>query len=155
MIDIMGLTTSQQVRAVMGVDPTDLSDVMFESMSLEDDLAEELYTWLPEWDVVLGAGTDRQQRLLRLYAKYKVGAFAAAAAQNFLIVKKSDGANVGELADMDLDTFNAMTNNLNGRAYKYQVDLLEDLAGLEVAVTYPLLFGVAVPDRDPNLTGRS
>lgn len=157
MIDILNLTTSQQIRALLGVTSADLPDDMVEGMGLVDDLTEELYGWLEEWAEVRDSGTDRQQRLLRLYAKYQASAYAAASAQNFVLNKMSDGANIGERTELDLDAFNALRESLTARAMGYRSDLLYDLAGesetdTSVAVT---LFGGVTPSRDPVTEGRS
>lgn len=155
MIDILGLTTSAQVRAVMGVSQTDLDDTMFNDMALEDDLYESLYAWLPTWEAIRDTGTDRQKRMLRLYAKYEVAGVAAAAAQNFLTIRKSDGANEGELADLDLEGFEAMISRLKSRAYNYRTDLLNDLDETPESTTGLSMIGRIIPGRDPVTQGRS
>ena len=155
MIDILGLTTAMQVRAVMGVDKSDLTDSMFDGMSLEDDLHESLHSWLPAWETIRDTGTDRQKRLLRLYAKYEVAGVVAAAAQNFIAVRKSDGANEGEMADLDLEGFEAMISRLKARAYNYRTDLIDDLDETPVSETVATLFGGVAPGRDPVTEGRS
>ena len=155
MNEILALTNFSQVRAVMGVSKTDLSDSMLTGMALEDDLYESLHSWLPTWESIRDTGSDRQQRLLRLFAKYEVASIVAAAAQNFIAVRKTDGANEGELADMDLDTFEAMISRLSSRAYGYRTALLDELDDSEVESATLTMFGGVTPARDPVTEGRS
>ena len=103
MLEFLGLTTSLAVRAVLGLDETELPDSSFLDMGVEEDLEADLDEWTPEPYVdIISKGSApgasdieiKNLRLLKQYAKYKV-------AQSFLVslpagaaVKISDGHNV-------------------------------------------------------------
>ncbi len=149
MSDILGLTSFDQLRGVLGVSVADVPDAMLTPYALEDDLTVDLDGWLTDWVTLRDAG-GRPATLLRLYAKYRCAAWLAGTAGNFLLTQFSDGANAGQRADPDVE---ALLAHLEGRAGHYHQALDEEL-DTPLTGTGPVVMGRVVPTRDPVTEGR-
>lgn len=151
MKDILGLTTFDNIRAVLAVSPSDLPDVAMTSYALEDDLSEDLLSWFEDWESVVE--DSREQRLLRLYAKYRCAAWVAIAGQNFMLKKYSDGANEGQRSDTE--GYQALQERIAERAEAYKSILSTAVEPDPVESSTVSMFGVSKPSRDPVVEGRN
>ena len=97
-MDLLGLTSTEQVRNVLTVSQEDLPDEVIQGFGLEDDLHTDLEGWVPEWESLT---EDSQVRRLRLYAKYFCAATIAMMARVFILKKSTDGSNEGQRSDAD------------------------------------------------------
>lgn len=97
-MDLLGLTSTEQVRNVLTVSQEDLPDEVIQGFGLEDDLQTDLEGWVPEWESIT---EDSQARRLRLYAKYFCAATIATMARVFILKKSTDGSNEGQRSDVD------------------------------------------------------
>jgi len=149
---VLDLTSFDQIRGVLAVSPSDLPDEILTPYSLEDDLEVDLDGWAEGWREVRATGEKRQQTLLKLYAKYRCAAWVAAAGQNFMFTRFTDGANQGQRSDAE--GFEKLKRHMEARAASYREQLEEALSATYTA-TRATLFGRATPSRDPNIEGRS
>lgn len=148
-MDILGLTSFEQLRGVLTVSTADLPDRVLAPYGLQDDLEADLLVWLPEWQD-LDSGS-RESRLLKLYAKYRCAAWVAASGQNFTLVQFTDGANAGQRSDTE--GFQELRRHLEGRANQYRQQI-EDMLSTVPEDRFRPAMGGASPTRDPVTEGR-
>lgn len=144
-----GLTTTDQIRAVLTVSSADLPDPVLEGYGLEDDLAEDLSKWVPTWEGFEAGG--RQQRLLRLYAKYFCASIVAVTAQAFILKKMTDGSNEGGRSD--IDGWESLPHKLRAKAETHR-GTLANLLDPTRRVAMPTLISGVAPARDVIVEGR-
>lgn len=149
-MNILGLTSFDQLRGVLTVSTADLPDRVLAPYGLEDDLEADLLGWLPEWQSYAD-GEAREARLLRLYAKYRCASWVAASGQNFTLTQFTDGANAGQRSDTE--GFQELRRHLEGRANQYRKQI-EDLLSAVTADRFRPAMGAANPSRDPVTEGR-
>lgn len=149
-MDILGLTSFNQVRGVLTVSQRDLPDATLEGYGLADDLDVDLESWLGDYATKL-AGNQRLNKLVKLYAKYRCAAWLAASGQNFIYTQMSDGTNQAQRSDTE--GFQALRHHLESRAGLYQQKANEELSQ-ETATLLPM-FGGVTPTRDPVTETRS
>lgn len=148
-MNILDLTTFDQLRGVLTVSKADLPDKVLAPYGLEDDLQVDLDGWLENWQQVRDSD-DRPATLLRLYAKYRCAGWVAASGQNFTLTQFSDGANQGQRSDTE--GFQKLREHMEGRANHYRQQL-ETLIHQTTATVLPVM-GIASPGRDPVTEGR-
>lgn len=95
-MDILSLTTTQKIRAVLGIDDHDYNDTKFTDLDLTSELAVHLTTWLPLWATLLedesdDADIDRQVLALQIYAKYYSARVVFTAAPMAFLKSRTDG----------------------------------------------------------------
>ena len=141
-MDLLGLTTTDQVRHVLTVSEADLPDEVLQGFGLEDDLAAELEGWLPELDSLTD---EKQLRRARLYAKYFCAGTIAVMARVFILKKSTDGSNEGQRSDAD--GFAALAEELLKQADKHRL-ALEATLGREPSIRTYSPVSRLIPDRD-------
>lgn len=151
-MNILDLTSTEQIRSVLTVSETDLPDSVLDGYGLEDDLGADLDNRLPTWgDVVLAGGANL--RRLRLMAKYYCAGTVARMAQIFVLKKDTDGSNEGQRSDKD--GWMWVSASLLAQA-EVHLNAIKDDLGLsqDVATPYSVI-GRVTPTRDPITTPRS
>lgn len=149
---VLDLTSFDQIRGVLAVSPNDLPNEILEPYGLEEDLEVDLSGWVGDWQRIRDSGAARQQMMLKLYAKYRCAAWVAAAGQNFMFTRFTDGANEGQRSDAE--GFEKLKNHMESRAASYREQLEESLSPTYSA-SRTTLFGRVTPGRDPVTEGRS
>lgn len=150
-MDYLGLTSTEQIRAVLTVSEADLPDRVIDGFGLDDDLGALLDKALPTWEAMLAAG-GKNARLLRLIGKYYCAGTLAGTAQVFVLKKQTDGSNEGQRSDKDGWLW--MSVLFLGKADDALDEILDDL-GLTPEVVLPnRVFTRVIPDRDPVTTPR-
>jgi len=146
-MDFLGLTTTEQIRGVLTTSPSNLPDATIASFGLEDDLTVMLDGSVPDWQVVQTAGSEGQQRLLRLIAKYFCAQQLALTATLWVLKKETDGSNEGQRSDKEGYTYLATV--FGAKVIKYLGLILDDL-GIVQPTPAPMVFmSRLVPGRDP------
>lgn len=149
---VLDLTSFDQIRGVLAVSPNDLPNEILTPYGLQDDLEVDLDGWVENWQEIRDTGEKRQQSMLKLYAKYRCAAWVAAAGQNFMFTRFTDGANEGQRSDAE--GFEKLQRHMESRAAYYREQLEQSLSEAYTA-TRATLFGRATPARDPVTEGRS
>jgi hypothetical protein len=148
MTDVILYTTTDEIRAILGVTANEVKDEALVSMLLEKRLQSDLYGWLPGHAAVYAAGqavgaTDEEvnkQRTLQLFSAY----FCASHVDFFqLSIPASIGDGKNILKRFEGIDFDALSAKLRGIAEQYKDDILDGVLGT------PVLFGISVPDYDP------
>lgn len=147
-MDFLGLTNLKQVRAVLTVSEADLPDTVLEDQGLEDDLAEELHSWIPEWEALT---EEAPKRKLRLFAKYYLAGTVAGMATVFVLKKMTDGSNEGQRSDKD--GYSHLASILLHRASGIKAELLEELDQVP-EMSIPTITSRVTPARDVITEGR-
>lgn len=147
-MDLLGLTTTTQVRHVLTVSEADLPDSVLHGFGLEDDLQADIEQWLPEWEAIT---EEKHIRRICLYAKYFCAGTIALMARVFILKKATDGSNEGQRSDAD--GFAELAELLLGKADQHRLALQEDL-GVETVRAYTLVSRLS-PDRDVITQARS
>jgi hypothetical protein len=150
-VDVLGLTSYAQIRGVLTVSQTDLPDELLQGFGVEDDLAEHLAGWAPDYAAVSVAGDERKARLLRLFAKYYCASVIARTAPVFVLTKISDGSNEGQRSGEGLAH---LATSLLATAEKYRSDYEDALSGASKGVTIPNVISRVTPSRDPVTEAR-
>lgn len=150
-MDVLGLTSFAQVRGVLTVSSADLPDEVMQGFGVEDDLAEELHGWLPDWATVLAESDERKTRLLRLYAKYLCASLFAGTAEVFVLTKISDGSNEGQRSGEGLEE---LATKLKAKAAGYRASYEELVSGQSRGPTSYTLISRVTPARDPVTEAR-
>ncbi len=146
-MDYLGLTTTEQIRAILGLAEDDLYDEDIDARGYLDDLAEALEAKLPDYEaIIVDPDKARTVRKLRIYAKYQCAAWLAIVAQNFILKKDTDGSN--ELGRSDKEGYAWMAPALQLKADEAMAAALEAEGVEPVQPSYNLLTRV-VPTRDP------
>jgi hypothetical protein len=149
-MDILGLTSSNQIRGVLTVSVRDLPDSVVEDYDLATDLEVDLEGWLGDYTTTL-AGDAALAKLVKLYAKYRCAAWLAASGQNFLYTQMSDGTNQAQRSDTE--GFQTLRLHLESRALFYRQKADEQRS--EATAANVTLLGRATPTRDPVTETRS
>ena len=148
-MDYLGLTTTNQIRAVLTVSPADLPDSVIDGYGIDDDLGAALDVALkgtdPAWkDMPADSANGRR---LRLFAKYYCAATLAVTAQSFILKQQTDGSNAAQRSDKD--GYAWMAPALLSKANGF-IDAILDELGMTPVVIAPLsLMKRVIPDRDP------
>jgi hypothetical protein len=153
-VDFLGLTDTDEVRASLGVDDTDIPDTLITNRRPEEDLDIDLLTWLPTYATIISEGngaspTDAQTlkyKLLKLYAKYFISALIASTAITAILQKESDGSNEGARFN-DAKALRELKTSAEGYAANAK-SKLEQLVSPAESTTYSQ-FGTVSPSYDP------
>lgn len=148
-MNVLDLTTFDQIRGVLTVSNADLPDSVLASYGLEDDLGADLDAWATGWSSVADAG---QSRLLRLYAKYFCAGTVAKTAQVFVLTKASDGSNEGQRSDAD--GFLWLSKTLLEKAAGFRDQYLAAVGAVSSSERVSMV-GRVIPSRDPITQARS
>jgi hypothetical protein len=130
-MDVLSLTSFDQIRGVLTVSQADLPDETLSAYALEDDLTVDLDEWATGWATFTDEG---HTRLLRLYAKYFCAGTVAGMAQVFILKKSTDGSTEGQRSDAD--GFLWLAGHLLEKALGFRLKLTEAL-GVEVTAPTP------------------
>lgn len=95
-MNILTLTTSQAVRAVLGIDDHDYSDTQLTELGLGDEIKVHVPTWFPLWETLMDDDTgdsdiERQQLAMKIYVKFYCARVTLSAAPMAFLQRRSDG----------------------------------------------------------------
>ena len=153
-MDILGLTTTEAIRAMIGIDEAsrELPDQLFIDLEIEDALRLEFGSWLPVTldELLAGAdGSGSAADLAYLASRHAARAWCALevlqAADISLAQRHSDGQN--EFARQTYKVEDLL-NRLNASYLRYR-DLVLSNLGETVTASTTWLAGVATPTYDP------
>jgi len=152
MMDLLSLTTTEAVRAVLGIsaDTLELEDQVFEDLEVEDALELEIGTWLTvSISSAMSSLSRAGQLALKGCAKYTAALLLTPQLLTMTASKQSDGQNEFQRQDRNIAEMKA---EFLGKIEQYKLLVLDELE-TEVTVT-PTFFGRASPVFDP-VTGAS
>lgn len=147
-MDILNLTTTQAVRAVLGLsaEADELGDAVFSDVGIEDELELSLSSWLPvAYTTILVSGTSTQIQALRICAKYSAALIVLPSLMHAVALKQGDGQNEFQRNPQDIKQ---LQQSLEAALGKYQQMLLLSISPESVSA-YPTWVGRAVPAFDP------
>lgn len=146
MADVL-YTSTEKVRAVLGLSSVELEEAYLADINLEDMLLLELEDVYPDHEALFAAigGTPtadetRTWRILQLYCTHRAATFLLPQFQMIVDKRRSDGDFQGDRFGADLEAFR---NHIKAEADRYQNLLNPDLT----FVLNP--FGAVDPDYDP------
>lgn len=150
---LAGLTTTEQVRATLGVTSSDLPDSVIIDFDVETDLSIELVDWLPEYEAIRdnsGHSVPAESyqyvlSVLKLYCKFWAAARMAVSAQNYILQRLSDGDNEGHR--FTNESLGELRKNLELLSDRYKQQVVSKLTTPQTAVAN--LFSVVTPSYDP------
>lgn len=95
-MDILSLTSTEKISAVIGIDDHDFSETQFTDLDLDTDFRVHLPTWFPQWETLMSdvtgdAGIELQKLALQIYSKYYGARSVFTAAQMSFLQARSDG----------------------------------------------------------------
>lgn len=149
-MDLLSLTTTEAIRATLGIsaDTLELEDQVFEDLEIEDALEIKLNAWLPTpVATLLSSSTQAQMKLLKQAARYTGALLLVPQLLTLTASKQSDGQNEFQRQDRDVSQ---LKKELEGELTQYKNLLLTALSVTTVKTA--TLFGRAAPDFDP-ITG--
>ena len=158
MISILQLTTSDAVRALLGISEAELQDTVITAAAVEDELRLDLGTWLPT-DVVLETviqeglaadeWSDEQKTYLRLaaYAKAFCAHYFVANQDNWRLIRLTDG-QVDEQRKSSVD-LEALARYLQGLMGSHKTAFLALVAPATTTPVSMTVMGKARPTYDP------
>jgi hypothetical protein len=152
-ISFLALTDTDEIRATIGVDDTDLEDSIICDRKPEEDLEADLLGWVPTYQTVMSEGLasspTTEQRLkflkLKIYSKYFLSALVCASGINSILQKQSDGAN--EAIRFTNVKLSELVEKLQNKADAVKEEL-QDLIDPSLEDAYDH-FGTASPTYDP------
>lgn len=147
-------TTTEAVRACLGIDVSDCSDAVMVDSQLDAELEVDLGGWLPTHSAIhtAGAASDAtaeerlNSTLLSLYAQWFC---AAELADRFMLVPQiySDGKNqMNRYAKVDLER---MAGKAKERRARYRSELDEAVNAAPTALSTATVVAISSPDYDP------
>lgn len=151
-MDILGLTTSGAIRAVLGVgeEGGELDDQVFVAHELEGDILLELNGWLPQPLETLATSEDTMVLLaLKACAKYTGALLLLPSLDTATASKQSDGQDEFQRQTRNLVRMKKDLEEILGRYRQQLLDLLDP-----PAVTQFSLIGRSIPVFDP-VTGQT
>jgi hypothetical protein len=139
-------TTTEAIRAAVGVAATEVSDDALVDQALEDQLLSDLYHWIPDHASLYGVDSTAQEkqttRLLEMYCMY-FGAIRVI--EMVLILRQSVTDGKQAVARFKVD-WELLMSQFKARLGEIRAEL-EDITGVTYNSTG--FFGVASPDYDP------
>lgn len=148
-MDILSLTTTQAIRAVLGVsqESDELNDAVFTDIGIEDELELSFSDWLPvPYTQIVSSGPATALQALRVCAKYAGALILLPSLQNAVSIRQSDGQNEFQRHPRDLT---ALKKSLEEALGRYKSVVLSEVDPVTVAPTSPTWFGKASPSFDP------
>lgn len=149
-MDILGLTTTQAVRAVLGVseDSLELEDVVFTAHEVEVELLLSVDVMLQPasttYLTILASGDSSTLLPLRQWSKYFCALSMLPSLATATASKQSDGQNEFQRQTRD---FEALRKDLVAQLAKYE-DMLLDLLGVADTAAFSIM-GISSPTFDP------
>lgn len=146
-MDLLSLTTTEAIRATLGIsaDTLELEDQIFDDLEIEEALEIELNVWLPTpVTTLISSATSDQLKLLKQVARYTGSLLLVPQLLTLTASKQSDGQNEFQRQDRDVLQ---LKRELEGKLTQYKNLLLTALSVTTVKTF--TLFGSAAPDFDP------
>lgn len=146
-MDILGLTTTEAIRATLGVseDSLELPDEVFENHEIEDEIELNLVSWLPvDMTTILSGGDPLAIKRLRACAKYIGALLLLPSLTTSTASKQSDGQDEFQRQPRDLAL---MKENLEELLARYQTALVDSL--VTTPTTVFSIMGRSSPSYDP------
>jgi len=146
-MDILGLTTTEAIRATLGVseDSLELPDTVFENHEIEDEIELNLVSWLPVDMMAILSGSDQLAiKRLRACAKYIGALLLLPSLTTSTASKQSDGQDEFQRQPRDLAL---MKDNLEELLARYQTALVDSLVATPTTVFS--IMGRSSPSYDP------
>lgn len=148
------LTTTEAVRAALGVDPTDISDQKILNSEIDQELSLQLGTWLKDWRIKLqppsGASSEAEVTVywaLRSYCKWLAAASIADAPTTIIQLYGDGKAQMRRFTNFDWNTL-AETCRAKAEGYKAMVASLVGEDYIAPGESLQVL-GVVSPSYDP------
>lgn len=151
-IDILGLTSTAEVRAVLAISVAEASDQLLIDFSLENELKLDLLDWRDDYKTIISDGADgtptaTQQRnllLLKKFAKYFCVHKIIVAGEVFVAQMVSDGNSQFKryAADWEL-----IRGRIAAEASAAKADLIEAVDSTTPS-THTIM-GKSTPEYDP------
>lgn len=143
-------TSTDAIRAVVGVTEKEVSDAMITDQQLEMQIKTALYGWLPTYPTVYSEGTsdtatDEQEYRKDLLISYCMFFGGVRIVEMILALRESVGDGKSEVTRFDLN-FGELLSTLKGRLDDAQAALKEAVNPSSGGTAY---FGSATPDYDP------
>lgn len=157
MIDILGLTTSDAVRAVLGVDVEELEDEVFTSIGVNEELQLDLDGWLPagaDLETITADGSTADRGTDEYTTYQRLAAYSRAFCSHYLLIgqnnwrltRLTDGTVNEQRSDFSKDE--EMERRLLDLMNKHKQALLDLLEGDSGVVSFGVA-GVSSPSYDP------
>lgn len=148
------LTTTEAVRAALGVDPTDISDQKILNSEIDQELSLQLGTWLKDWRIKLqppsGASSEAEVTVywaLRAYCKWLAAASIADAPTTIIQLYGDGKAQMRRFTNFDWSTL-AESCRAKAEGYKAMVASLVGEDYIAPGESLQVL-GVVSPSYDP------
>ena len=143
-------TSTDAIRAVVGVTVKEVPDAMITDQQLEMQLKTALYGWLPTYSTVYSEGTSgtataEQEYMKDLLVSYCMFFGGVRIVEMILALRESVGDGKSEVTRFDLN-FGELLSTLKGRLEDAQTALRGVLTPASSSTPY---FGSAAPDYDP------
>lgn len=143
-------TSTDAIRAVVGVTEKEVPDAMITDQQLEMLLKTALYGWLPTYSTVYSDGTaetatGEQEYMKDLLVSYCMFFGGVRIVEMILALRESVGDGKSEVTRFDIN-FGELLSTLKGRMEEAQATLKEVLNPTSGSSPY---FGVATPNYDP------
>lgn len=143
-------TSTDAIRAVVGVTETEVPDAMITDQHLEMQLKTSLYGWLPTYAAIYTDGTGatptaEQEYMKDLLVSYCMFFGGVRIVEMILALRESVGDGKSQVTRFDLN-FGELLSTLKGRMSEAQEALKEVLNPSSGGTSY---FGAATPDYDP------
>lgn len=148
-MDILSLTTTEAIRALLGValETAELEDQVFDDLEISDGIELDLLSWLPASQpiaTILSSGSPVAKKALRACAKYIGALLFLPALVTATAKQQKDGQDEFQRQDRD---WRLLREQLEAGLAKYKTQLLSEVSpGTATTVSW---FGRARPDFDP------
>lgn len=147
-------TTTEAIRAALGVTDKDVSDSQLTDLNLTDQLSLELDDVYPDHaaaktaaeDVSPSAAEVRVFKIIKLFCQYQGAVFTLPGYQNLIAQKISDGGF--EMQRFVKDDIEKTRAEITGMRDKYKALLAAELDSTDLQTPFTVL-AVAVPNYDP------
>lgn len=147
----VGYTTTDQIRAVLGLTSKELGDSMISDLGTADLLSLDLYTVYPDHAALKqriddGTATSEDQHtwlVLRMYCRYQGACHLLPQFQMIVAKKVSDGD--AEMIRFGPDNLQQFKDEIRGKRDEY----LQELDPTFYDETYEMYFGAVAPAYDP------
>lgn len=145
-------TTTEAVRAALGVTAREIEDAQITDLGIVDQLELDLVNTYPTHETLKAAidgntATDAEKlvwKRLKLYLQYLAAYIVAVALQNLVAQKVTDGD--AEMQRFMKDNLSGTIERIEGMKDKYLAELNPD--AVVTGADFPML-AIAIPDRDP------
>lgn len=144
-MDILSLTTTEAVRALLGIDSKadELPDEVFSALGIDDLVQLSLERWLPVTFSVALSGSDAALRSLSACVLYQAALLMLPSLRHAAANKLGDGQNEFQRQPRD---FAALRDELEQLLARYQQAFLATQPSSTTAITW---FSAVAPATDP------